>query len=149
MIYAGFWRRLVAYLIDGVVLNVAGFFGFVVLFAMIPELPQWAVTLISHIAVWLYFAFLESSISQATLGKRALGLRVTDEKGQCIGFGRATVRHFGRFLNAFSFGIGYLSIAFEPRKQGFHDMVARTVVLRTAPAAPATTPIPAGSTPTL
>lgn len=148
MVYAGFWRRLAAYLIDGVVLNVAGFFGFAVLFAIIPELPQWTVTLISHIAVWLYFAFLESSLSQATLGKRALGLRVADEQGQRIGFGRATARHFGRLLCAFSFGIGYLIIALEPHKQGFHDMVARTVVLRTPPAAPATPSIPAGSTPT-
>ena len=119
------------------------------LFAVIPGLPRRVTNLIWIIAVWLYFAFLESSISQATLGKRALGLRVADEQGQRIGFGRATARHFGRFLNAFSFGIGYLIIAFDPRKQGFHDMLAHTVVVRTPPAAAVTPtiPAPAGTTP--
>jgi uncharacterized RDD family membrane protein YckC len=82
---------------------------------------------------WLYAATMESSPWQATLGKKALGLMVTDIQGQRISFGRATGRHFGKILSGVILGIGFLAIAFTSKKQGWHDDLADTLVLRKSP----------------
>jgi len=82
------------------------------------------------LVAWLYFALLESSSHQATVGKLACGLRVTDERGKRIGFGRATGRHFGMLLCWLTLGVGFLMVAWTRRKQGLHDLLARTLVVR-------------------
>jgi len=82
---------------------------------------------------WLYFAILESSPWQATLGKKALGLVVTDQLGQRIGFGRATGRYFAKILSALILLIGFIMVAFTERKQGLHDLIAGTFVVRGQP----------------
>jgi len=115
-IHAGFWRRLAALLIDYLVLFVPLFIPLLGLFAFFP-------------GKWLYFALMESSGWQATLGKRAMGIKVTDQFGQRIGFGRATGRYFGAFLSQFLFLIGYMMAAFTPRKQALHDIMAGTLVV--------------------
>ena len=79
---------------------------------------------------WLYSALMESSRFQGTLGKIMLGLRVTDMSGQRIGFGRATGRYFGKILSAAIFCIGFLMVAFTEKKQGLHDMIAATLVVK-------------------
>lgn len=79
---------------------------------------------------WLYGALCESSEWQATPGKKALGLKVTDESGQRIDFTRATLRFFCQILSGLLMGIGYLMAAFTARKQALHDMLARTLVVR-------------------
>ena len=81
------------------------------------------------VLTWLYFALCESSVWQATLGKRALGIRVTDLNGQRISFMRATGRYFGKLLSAFFFCVGFLMVAWTQRKQGLHDLLAQTLVL--------------------
>jgi len=78
----------------------------------------------------IYHALLESSPWQATLGKRALGIRVTNENGERIGIVRAFARHFGRLLCQITFMIGYLMILLTARGQGLHDRVAGTLVVR-------------------
>ena len=121
--YGGFWIRVLAWLIDVIIVGLiipitfaAGtgthFIGFGVTF----------------FGGWLYEALLTSSSLQATLGKLALGLRVTDLQGQGIDFGRATARHFAKYLSTLILGIGYLMVAFTERKQGLHDMIAGTLV---------------------
>ena len=75
-------------------------------------------------------ATLERSRRQATLGKRIVGLKVTDLEGNRISFSRATARFLGTFLCDASCGIGYLMAAFSTRKQALHDMIAGTVVVR-------------------
>jgi uncharacterized RDD family membrane protein YckC len=80
-------------------------------------------------AHWLYEAMMHSSSWQATLGKRALGMIVTDLDGRRLSFGRATGRHFAKWLSAMILGIGFIMVAFAPKKQGLHDMVAGTVVI--------------------
>jgi uncharacterized RDD family membrane protein YckC len=85
---------------------------------------------LSTVAQWLYFALLESSSKQATVGKMALGIRVTDLDGRRITFGRATGRHFGKILSGLILGIGFLMAAFTERKQALHDMLAGTLVVR-------------------
>lgn len=88
-----------------------------------------ALRLMAFVGVWLYFALMESSARQATLGKRMLGLRVTDENGQMISLRRATGRYYAKAFSALSLGVGYLMIAFTGRKQALHDKMAHTYVV--------------------
>jgi len=95
---------------------------------------QWTTFHLPSIVVGLlYSALLESSTWQATLGQRALGLRVTDEAGARISFGRAAGRHLASYLSYMLLGIGILMILFTDRKQALHDRLAGTLVLRGAP----------------
>ena len=90
--------------------------------------------LLAGIAVdWLYEALLVSSSHQATLGKMALGIVVTDMQGRRISFLRATGRHFGRLLSLMLLLIGYLIQPFTPKRQALHDMLAGCLVLRKVP----------------
>ena len=66
---------------------------------------------------------------QATLGKLAIGAKITDAEGKKISFGRATGRHFAKYLSTFLLCVGYIMVAFDDRKRGLHDMIAGTYVL--------------------
>jgi uncharacterized RDD family membrane protein YckC len=79
---------------------------------------------------WLYFAIMESSGWQATLGKQALNLVVTGESGERIGFGRATGRYFAKILSLLTFLVGFFMVGWTQRKQGLHDLIAGTLVYR-------------------
>ncbi|MER3416968.1 MAG: hypothetical protein C4297_12250 [Gemmataceae bacterium] len=72
---------------------------------------------------------MESSRTQATLGKMALGITVTDLEGNRIGFGKATGRFFGKIISALIFYIGFVMAAFTEKKQGLHDMMAGCLVV--------------------
>jgi len=85
--------------------------------------------LLSVIMSWLYFALMESSSRGATLGKMALGIRVTDLSGNRISFGKATGRYFGKIVSSMILMIGYLMAAFTERKQALHDMMAGCLVV--------------------
>lgn len=120
--YAGFWKRFVAYLIDGIILGIIG----AILTSQMDEAVAGTVTTILG---WLYFAGMESSSRQATLGKSVLGIYVTDLDGNRISFLRATGRYFAKILSGLILGIGYIMAAFTARKQALHDMLASTLVL--------------------
>ena len=119
-IHAGFWRRCAAYLIDQLILFVPG-----VLVSLFPLLGIVLVIL----GQWLYFALLESSASQATLGKLAMGLKATDDHGRRLGFGQATGRYFAGALSVLSLYVGYMLAGWTARKQALHDLVAGTCVV--------------------
>jgi len=85
---------------------------------------------LSVVAGWLYFSLCESSSWQGTVGKKVLGLRVTDMNGHRIGFGKATGRYFGKILSGLILGVGFIMIAFSEQKQGLHDMLAGTLVVK-------------------
>jgi uncharacterized RDD family membrane protein YckC len=124
--YGGFWIRVLAWLIDwAIICAVVLPLIFLSSFALhgISALPALC-------AGWLYFALLTSSSKQATIGKMALGMRVTDLNGQRINFGRATLRYFSKILSGMLLGFGYLMVAFTDRKQGLHDMIAGTLVVK-------------------
>jgi len=70
-----------------------------------------------------------ASEKQATLGKMAMGLIVTDDNNQRLTFGRATGRHFAKYLSGLALGIGFVMAAFTERKQALHDMIAGTLVV--------------------
>lgn len=143
--YGGFWIRVVAAVIDWlvvsvVVLPVAGIIAVMIGVAGgAVRMPGSGVWLVRRIvgetlffcAFWLYEAAMESSSRQATLGKMALGLKVTDEQGQRISFVRATARYFSKILSGMILFIGYIMAGFTARKQALHDMIAGTLVSRT------------------
>ena len=79
---------------------------------------------------WLYEALLESSPHQATLGKMALGIMVTDLDGDRVSFGRATGRFFAKYISALAVGVGFLMVIWRQKKQGLHDEIAATLVVR-------------------
>ena len=122
MEYAGFWNRFVAYLIDWVLL---GIIGTIIYFLF----NEYVAGLVGFLVGWGYFAGLESSERQATLGKSAMGLVVTDTDGNRISFLRATGRYFGKWLSSILL-IGYIMAAFTARKQALHDMLASTLVFK-------------------
>ena len=137
--YGGFWVRVVAYIIDAVVLGIAssilfGVFGV----SLVPESfdtyefpPSFVWLNVASVAmVWLYFALLESAPRGATVGKMALGLRVVTGDGRQLSFLNATGRYFAKFLSAMFMGIGFLMVGFTDRKRGLHDMIADTVVIK-------------------
>lgn len=152
--YAGFWKRLAAYILDAILLYIPSvliekMFGGDVATAALeravaasagnPELvlaaqqqyyaTMWPALLIGALIAWAYFAICESSAWQGTIGKLALGIRVTDLHGARISLARAIGRYPGKFLSAFILCIGFLMVAWTQRKQGLHDMLAGTLVL--------------------
>lgn len=144
--YGGFWRRVLAYIIDTILLNIAvsvvgGFLGLGMGASMMMLNPEQAngiysstivlSSLLSLVASWLYFALMESSKLQATVGKLAVGVIVTDLHGNRISFLRATGRYFAKILSGLILMIGYIMVAFTERKQGLHDMLASTLVWKT------------------
>jgi uncharacterized RDD family membrane protein YckC len=151
--YAGFWLRLVAYLIDNVLLGVL--FGICVLLVVAVvgvgyfraifenlngenvEFPFALVSMIlfacvlSLVVSWIYHAWMESSSYEATFGKMALGLTVTDMEGRKISFARASGRFFAKIITGLiPLGIGYIMAGFTEKKQALHDMIANCLVLR-------------------
>ena len=134
--YGGFWIRLVAYIIDAIVLSVVvGVIAAVIGVNIFnPENPEAAfdptLNLVSVVISWLYFALMESSERGATLGKMAVGLRVVSNSGQRLSFLNATGRYFAKLLSALILCIGFLMIAFTDRKRGLHDMIAGTLVVK-------------------
>jgi uncharacterized RDD family membrane protein YckC len=144
--YAGFWWRFLAYVIDSIIVSLV-FVPLGVIFGVgiaatgadqdSPLLPAVNLGLngIQILVMWLYHAFMESSEWQGTIGKKVLGLRVTDMNGDRVSFGKATGRYFGKILSGMICGIGYFMVAFTEKKQGLHDMMANTLVLK-GPAVP-------------
>jgi uncharacterized RDD family membrane protein YckC len=147
LVYAGFWVRLAAWLIDLLITMILGFFigaiigGLIGAYmgahghvkpADIRAAVQWPARIAGSLITWLYFAIMESSPRQATVGKSALGLFVTDNEGRRISFARATGRYFASVISGLLLCIGYLMVAFTDRKQGLHDLMAGTLVFKRA-----------------
>ncbi len=150
--YAGFWRRFAAAMIDGLVMlpvviliyaftinksvslvenfQAAGQNQAYLEYAALSLGRSYLFSNVLYFIVqWLYFSIMESSGRQATLGKLAVGIKVTDINGEKLSFGRATGRHFAKIINSFTFSIGYLMAAFTQQKQALHDLIAGTLVI--------------------
>lgn len=145
--YGGFWIRVLAYIVDRIVVGIIFtpvliFFGLRLatqLHGIPPNDPDQLgpifhfvgnVGPIALIVQWLYEALLTSSSWQGTVGKHMLDLKVTDEQGDRISFERATGRYFAKIISSLTLGIGYLMVAFTERKQGLHDLIAGTLVMK-------------------
>ena len=152
--YAGFWKRLAAYIVDVVILwiphliiaNLLG--GAAAQTAMMHTIENanndpavvmaaysvfWSAMLptlgVQSLVTWAYFALFESSAMQGTPGKLAMGIRVTDDQGRRISFLRATGRYFGKIISSLTLCIGYMMAGWTERKQALHDMMASTLVV--------------------
>lgn len=145
MAYVGFWARVGARFIDGIVVSgvLIALMAAVVLAGAVSfeqavdpyAQPSSSGSLLVFAAwvlgPWLYFSLMESSSWQATLGKRAIGARVTDLEGQRISFAHATGRYFATALCYITLYVGFVMAAFTARKQALHDMATNTVVTYT------------------
>jgi len=131
--YGGFWRRGIAAVIDWLVIGVVvslsiGYHG-----QLAP--PHSTVKVVVYYALaalvaWLYFAAMEASAWRATLGKRAVGVRVTTLDGQRISFVQATTRQLAKFgLSLPLLGLGFVMAGVDARKQALHDKVTGTLVV--------------------
>ncbi|MEC0182954.1 RDD family protein [Paenibacillus peoriae] len=153
--YAGFWKRFFAYLLDYVVVYVGTMIIVVLttllgtLTSLIPALGStlypsvytfhvaqlfYGLGTISRLFVlfsigWLYYAVMESSKFRGTVGKLALGIIVVDEHNEKITFGRASARYWSRIITFFTIFVGYIMAAFTAKKQALHDKIARTYVV--------------------
>ena len=152
-VYAGFWLRLLAHLIDGAITGAVlcalliplalatGVGGALkgihpgeqvdpaLIFAFISSL--WILILAGILGSWLYYAYCESSEWQATPGKKVLNLIVTDLNGNRVSFARASGRFFSKMISSMiPLGIGYIMAGFTEKKQALHDMIASCLVLR-------------------
>lgn len=97
----------------------------------------WEISVAVMIAInWLYFSLQESSPRQATIGKRLMGIYVTDTDGGRLSFLRSTARFFTKILSAIPLGIGFLMIGRTQKKQGLHDKISGTVVVRESSSMP-------------
>ena len=120
-IYAGFWQRFLAGIIDSIILIVIE-----VILIFIPIIG-W---ILSLFVTWLYFGIQHSSTKQATFGMRALDIKITNENHGKIGFWRATGNFYLTVISALVVFIGFLMIAFTSRKQGFHNLISRTLCIK-------------------
>lgn len=131
----GFWIRLVAAIVDGVILGVInGLISF--------ALPAWAMggttwglpVLVGsglNLVINLLYYWLFIGLKGQTPGKMLVGARVVDEQGRIPGLWKAFLREIpGKIVSTVFLFIGYLWIAFDEKKQGWHDKIAGTVVVR-------------------
>lgn len=139
-LHAGFWLRVVAWIIDALILGPVVVVAVALVVATVLPLDGlgsgyalgvllWAWP-VSFALAWLYYAVCESSRWQATPGKLALGLRVTDEYGSRVNFARASGRWIGMLVSGALFDVGYLLVAWTARKQALHDLMAGCCVVR-------------------
>lgn len=145
-VYAGFWRRFAALIIDRLLISaVLIVIGVVVAVAMMAVAPAHAESdsaganagFIFEGILWFgylliapfYFALQESSVHQATLGKRALGIKVTTLDGRRLTVAHALGRWAAAAVSYFTFYIGFLMAAFTERKQALHDLMVGTLVV--------------------
>jgi uncharacterized RDD family membrane protein YckC len=125
--YATFGRRFLALVIDGIILGICESIFESVFGSRVLGMGA------TFIVGMLYSVLLESSDRQATLGKMALGLRVTDTEGRTLSVGVAALRNFVKSLNGLIFFIGCMMAIFSQRKQSLHDVVAGSLVLEYEP----------------
>lgn len=153
--YAGFWLRFVAVIIDYIIVYVLQSFVFVpvlglmgISFAskmdnmesmsdaekmgMIGSIIAigGATALLMQIIAILYWTLMESSKYQATVGKLALGLKVTDVDGNSLDFVKSLIRNICKIISQMILFIGFIMAGFTEKKQGLHDIIAGTLVVK-------------------
>ena len=152
-LYAGFWLRVVAHIVDSVILGVPFGIAFVLFLvfgglgtaihgvqeggepnpAFVAFLVVFCIifAVVAIVGSWLYYAYFESSPWQATPGKKILNLFVTDLNANPVSFGRASGRYFAKIITGLiPLGIGYILAGITEKKQALHDMIASCLVLR-------------------
>lgn len=129
----GFGKRAVAYIIDLIIVYaitfvVSSILAMTITFSSEEALGE-VVMIVSSVIFFLYFILLESSTKQATIGKSFLGIKVVDFEGKRVSVLNSAGRNFARILSGMIFAIGYLMVLFTKKKQGLHDILAKTYVV--------------------
>lgn len=120
--YASVWKRFFAFLIDAVV--------FAVLFWVLAQMMDNAsVSLVLLVIIWLYYALLESSPLQASVGKIIMGIKVVDRRGRRLSFWQATERIFSKLVTNVTFYFGFFIAAFDKKKRTLHDRISHSAVI--------------------
>ena len=143
VVYAGFWKRVAANIIDSVVIGLVGGIIGAIIGGVLGAVMgmgggmggggfiaiQLITNLVSIAITAGYYAWFHSSINRATLGKMAIGIKVVRTDGEAISFLRGIGRYFAFLLSSLILMIGLLMAAFTERKQGLHDMLCDTLVV--------------------
>ncbi|MCU0505883.1 MAG: RDD family protein [Chloroflexi bacterium] len=158
--YAGFWIRAVAYILDGIILGIVTTVLWLVVLAIAAAIgigaaastgvaadgqltgEEAAIIGVGIAAAFIFLGIMTLVVTVlyfvlfwvkrgGTLGQTLLGMRIAREAdGAPIGWGTAIVRYVMMLISFWIFYLGVIWVAFEPRKRGWHDMVAGTVVVR-------------------
>jgi uncharacterized RDD family membrane protein YckC len=154
-LYAGFWLRFVAYVIDSIIVYVIQSFIFIPVLGLLGitfasdfenmenmsdaeamgmlgammAFSGGAFLLITIISI-LYWSLMESSKYQATVGKLALGLKVTDMEGKNLDLTKSLIRNACKIISQMILFVGFIMAGFTEKKQGLHDMIAGTLVVK-------------------
>lgn len=140
--YAGFWIRVLACFVDSLILTliaipIGAIFGFAAATFILTgneDGTVW-VALMGNLIGWiistLYYVLLVASRKQGTFGKQFLGLKVVDENGERISKSRSLGRFLSSMISSLLLYIGYIMVAFHPKKRGLHDIIAGTYVIKT------------------
>ncbi len=153
--YAGFWLRFVAYVIDYIIIYTVQIFLVVPILAVVginfasgmsnadnmSEAEMFgmiagmvgamgATIVLTFALIVLYYTIMETSKFQATVGKLAVGLKVTDVNGEKLDFTKALVRNLCKIISSMILFIGYIMAGFTEKKQGLHDIIAGTLVVK-------------------
>jgi uncharacterized RDD family membrane protein YckC len=136
--YAGFWRRMLALLIDYIALYLPTLYiPYFAGYMLRGHLGYYKIVLvgiiISLLIAWLYWTLCESSPWQASLGKRLMGICVTDIDGERLTFAKSGKRTVCKVLSLLPLGLGFVAAAFTAKKQALHDLITDSVVVYTAP----------------
>lgn len=147
VVYAGFWKRFAANVIDAFIAGLIGFVVQMVIGAFVfggmaamrtdpsrmftgPMIVGLILMYLSPMAIAAtYYGFMQASANQATLGKMAVGIKVVGEDGGPISFWRGFARYFGLMLSCIPLGIGVIMAGFTDRKRALHDMLCSTLVV--------------------
>lgn len=131
--FAGFWIRLVALLVDEVLLNVVS----TVLFSAaglggLPWPPQSPLNVYNLVGLLLSLAYYGGfwTWRGQTPGKMLVGVKIVKTNGSPLGLSDSVIRYVGYIVSSITLGLGYLWVAFDQRKQGFHDKIASTYVIK-------------------
>jgi len=128
-IRAPFWMRAIAFIIDGVVVAIPSYALSVVILQQGPG-GRYGINVLLSL---MYFAYFWSAPEKGqTLGMSLFNLHVVKADGSYLDGGKAFIRYIGLIVAQIPFGLGLLWAAFDPNKQGWHDKIAGTYVIRAA-----------------
>lgn len=120
--YASVWKRFVAFLIDAAV--------FAVIYWILSQMLSGAtMPLVLLVIIWLYYALLESSPIQASVGKIIMNIKVVDRRGRRLTFWQATERMLSKLITNLTFYFGFFIAAFDKKKRTLHDRVSHSAVI--------------------
>jgi uncharacterized RDD family membrane protein YckC len=132
MVFAGFWIRVGAKIIDGIIITVVGFvLAFLVNFIIRHMVAAAVLQNTIYIALTIFYSVYFLGKYSATPGKMACGLKVVRPDGEKISYGRACGRFFAEFLSSIILYIGYIIVAFDEERRALHDRICDTRVVRT------------------